>query len=221
LIFGEKFFPALEAKGDCVGQAFKSSPEGPRETTRLVYLSAIAGARKNIRIAQSYFVPDDLSIQALIDASARGVRVEIITPSHIDAGAVRRASRSLWPQLLRAGVIFYEYAPAMYHCKIMIVDDLFVTAHMVKPVSPDDLPNMRGIDGLKGASPLGLEPKGEGVIEDADLDRVGALPDRGVCLSVDRGGPVQGVREGDEGRQCQKLSTVESQAGLGHCVRLF
>jgi pilus assembly protein CpaC len=39
----------------------------------------------------------------------------------------------------------------------------FVTAHMVKPVSPDDLPNMRGIDGLKGASPLGLEPKGEGV----------------------------------------------------------
>ncbi|HEX6719074.1 MAG TPA: type II and III secretion system protein family protein [Pyrinomonadaceae bacterium] len=38
-----------------------------------------------------------------------------------------------------------------------------VTAHMVKPVSPDDLPNMRGIDGLKGTSPLGLEPKGEGV----------------------------------------------------------
>jgi pilus assembly protein CpaC len=38
-----------------------------------------------------------------------------------------------------------------------------VTAHMVKPVSPDDLPNMRGIDGLKGSSPLGVEPKGEGV----------------------------------------------------------
>ena len=38
-----------------------------------------------------------------------------------------------------------------------------VTAHLVKPVSPDDLPSMRGIDGLKGASPLGIEPKGEGV----------------------------------------------------------
>lgn len=38
-----------------------------------------------------------------------------------------------------------------------------VTAHLVKPVSPDDLPSMRGIDGLKGNSPLGLEPKGEGV----------------------------------------------------------
>src|SRR5215204_868668 len=39
----------------------------------------------------------------------------------------------------------------------------FVTAHLVKPVNGDDLPNMRGIDGLKGSSPLGLEPKGEGV----------------------------------------------------------
>jgi Flp pilus assembly secretin CpaC len=38
-----------------------------------------------------------------------------------------------------------------------------VTAHMVKPVSPDDLPQMRGVDGLKGSSPLGVEPKGEGV----------------------------------------------------------
>jgi pilus assembly protein CpaC len=38
-----------------------------------------------------------------------------------------------------------------------------VTAVLVKPVSPDDLPNMRGIDGLKGGSPLGVEPKGEGV----------------------------------------------------------
>jgi len=39
----------------------------------------------------------------------------------------------------------------------------FVTAHMVKPVTPDDLPNMRGMDGLKGNSPLGIEPKGEGI----------------------------------------------------------
>ena len=39
----------------------------------------------------------------------------------------------------------------------------FVTAHMVKPVNSDDLPNMRGMDGLKNGSPLGLEQKGEGI----------------------------------------------------------
>ena len=40
----------------------------------------------------------------------------------------------------------------------------FVTARLVKPINSDDLPNMRGMDGLKGNSPLGVEPKsGEGI----------------------------------------------------------
>jgi pilus assembly protein CpaC len=38
-----------------------------------------------------------------------------------------------------------------------------VTAQLVKPVNRDDLPQMRGIDGLKKGSPLGIEPKGEGI----------------------------------------------------------
>ncbi len=38
-----------------------------------------------------------------------------------------------------------------------------VTANIVKPVNRDDLPQMRGMDGLKGNSPLGIEPKGEGI----------------------------------------------------------
>jgi pilus assembly protein CpaC len=36
-----------------------------------------------------------------------------------------------------------------------------VTAVLVKPVDRDDIPQMRGIDGLKNGSPLGLESKGE------------------------------------------------------------
>ncbi len=39
----------------------------------------------------------------------------------------------------------------------------FVTAEIVKPVNRDDLPATRGIDGLKNGSPLGVEPKGDGV----------------------------------------------------------
>ncbi len=38
-----------------------------------------------------------------------------------------------------------------------------VTAQLVKPLNRDDLPQMRGIDGLKNGSPLGLEPKGDGI----------------------------------------------------------
>ncbi|HVG30927.1 MAG TPA: type II and III secretion system protein family protein [Pyrinomonadaceae bacterium] len=39
----------------------------------------------------------------------------------------------------------------------------FVTAQLVHPVSRDELPQMKGLDGLRGASPLGVEPKGEGI----------------------------------------------------------
>ncbi len=41
-----------------------------------------------------------------------------------------------------------------------------VTAQLVKPVNPDDLPQTRGLDGLKNGSPLGVEPKGEGITGD-------------------------------------------------------
>jgi pilus assembly protein CpaC len=37
-----------------------------------------------------------------------------------------------------------------------------VTAQLVKPVNRDDIPQMRGIDGLR-STPLGVEPKGEGI----------------------------------------------------------
>jgi hypothetical protein len=35
-----------------------------------------------------------------------------------------------------------------------------ITADLVKPVNRDDIPNMKGIDGLKNGSPLGVEPAG-------------------------------------------------------------
>jgi len=37
------------------------------------------------------------------------------------------ASRALWGDLLDAGVKIYEYQPAVYHCKVIIVDDVWVS----------------------------------------------------------------------------------------------
>jgi pilus assembly protein CpaC len=39
-----------------------------------------------------------------------------------------------------------------------------VTADLVKPVNRDDLPTMKGVDGLKNGSPLGIEPKDGGIV---------------------------------------------------------
>lgn len=127
VLHGPEYFPDASAKGQSVAQAFKSGPVDGAENARLLYLYSIAAARKTIRLSHSYFVPDNLLIDALVDAAKRGVKVEIITPAKIDWNIVRRAARSRWGKLMNAGIQFYEFQPAKYHCKVMIVDDVWVT----------------------------------------------------------------------------------------------
>jgi cardiolipin synthase len=125
---GDGFFPPLAPEGDMTAQVFKSSSREGSESVRLMYLFSIASARSSIRLSASYFVPDDLSVDSLIEASRRGVSVEIIVPGdRTDVELTRRASRSRWGVLMEAGVRIYEYQPTMYHCKAMTVDDLWVS----------------------------------------------------------------------------------------------
>ena len=128
VLHGEAYFPELAPAGDALAQVFISSAGGGSESARLMYLLSIASARSSVRIAASYFVPDDLTIETLVAARRRGVAIELILPGDkIDSSVVRKASRARWGDLLRAGVEIYEYQPTMYHCKIMIVDDLWVS----------------------------------------------------------------------------------------------
>ena len=124
----ESYFPELKSAGDTYAQVFKSSPSEGSDSMRLMYLLSITAAQKRILIANSYFVPDDQSVDALVAAKQRGVQIEIIVPGpKIDTAITRRASRSRWGRLLQAGVEIYEYQPTMYHCKVMVVDDCWVS----------------------------------------------------------------------------------------------
>ena len=124
----DAYFPEHETVGESYAQVFKSSPREGSGSVRLMYLLSIAASRRRILIANSYFVPDDHCLDALIAAHKRGVNVEIIVPGrHIDTGITRRASRSLWGELLKAGVRIYEFQPTMYHCKVMVVDDSWIS----------------------------------------------------------------------------------------------
>jgi cardiolipin synthase len=131
ILHGSNYFPVLPQSGQVYAHCFKTGPRDGVETARLVYLYSIAAARKNIRIAHSYFVPDDLMIETLLEALKRGVKIEIITPGIIDANVVRRASRARWDELIESGAEFYEYQPSLFHCKVMIVDDAWVLAGTV------------------------------------------------------------------------------------------
>ena len=123
-----KYFPALKKTGSLPAQMFSSSPSGGGDSMELMYLMAITAAQNSIYLSSAYFVPDELSINALIAAAKRGVKISIITPGkHIDTHIVRKASRASWGSMLKANIQIAEYSPTMYHCKIIIIDSLFVS----------------------------------------------------------------------------------------------
>ncbi len=128
VLFGLEYFPELKPVGDTLAQVSKSSQGDGSESVRLMYLLSIASATKHIRLQAAYFVPDGLAIETLIAARARGVKIQVIVPGpHSDAPIVQSASRSRWGELLDAGVELYEFQPTMYHCKVFIVDDAWVS----------------------------------------------------------------------------------------------
>jgi pilus assembly protein CpaC len=85
-----------------------------------------------------------------------------------------------------------------------------ITAQLVKPVNRDDLPQMRGIDGLKGNSPLGVEPKGEGIKGPSGFSTGG---DKSGGATSTTTTPVGGKSAG-----ATNSSSTASGAGVGSAV---
>jgi cardiolipin synthase len=128
VLHGAEYFPALAPVSGGAAQVFSSSPSGGSASMELMYLMAITAAKRTIRLSSSYFVPNELAVQTMVEAMKRGVKLQIITPgAHIDTETVRAASKARWGDLLAAGAEIYEYQPTMYHCKVMIVDEFMVS----------------------------------------------------------------------------------------------
>jgi cardiolipin synthase len=128
VLHGDDYFPQLSRAGDIRAQMFASSPTGGAESMKLMFLLAITAAKHTLYIENSYFVPDPMARGALVAAVKRGVKVQIITPNeHNDEKTIRKASRARLGDLLKEGIDIYEYQPTMIHCKMMIVDERFVS----------------------------------------------------------------------------------------------
>ncbi|HEX5754997.1 MAG TPA: phospholipase D-like domain-containing protein [Arenimonas sp.] len=126
---GPGYFPALAMEEEGVeAHMFVASPSGGSESMHLMYLLAIAASEATIDLAASYFVPDELLIEALVAACDRGVRVRILVPGpHLDALAVKIASKADWGRLLQAGAEIHIYQPTMLHTKLLVIDAEFVS----------------------------------------------------------------------------------------------
>jgi cardiolipin synthase A/B len=127
LLGGDGYFPRLEPRGKVSAQMVKSSPIGGSFQNYMLFLLSITSAKKSILITNSYFIPDDTMIEALLKAAARGVRVVILVPGKIDHQITYRASRSNYGRMLLGGIQIFEYMPALMHAKTMVVDGVWAT----------------------------------------------------------------------------------------------
>ncbi|MCA3029301.1 MAG: cardiolipin synthase ClsB [Rhodocyclaceae bacterium] len=118
---------ASEAVGDTLLAFVSRDNVKHRRNIEQAYRAAISAAKSEVLIASSYFLPGRPLRQALVAATQRGVKVEILLQGAADHPLMQMATRSLYADLLEAGIVIHEYRPAMLHAKVAVVDGWWAT----------------------------------------------------------------------------------------------
>lgn len=89
---------------------------------RQMYLNAIDRAQDHVWLTTPYFIPDQQILEALLDASHRGVDVRVMIPKESNHPVADWVSRGFYGQLLDAGVTLLLYSASMLHAKTATID---------------------------------------------------------------------------------------------------
>lgn len=98
-----------------------------RRDIERAYLAALALARDEIVIANSYFLPGRRFRKVLKKAAARGVKVCLLVQGHTDHPFFQAAARALYRDLLASGVSIHEYQASELHAKVAVIDSRWAT----------------------------------------------------------------------------------------------
>jgi len=123
-----RYCPPPRAVGDEVVQVVPSEPSPLGSAAEFGHLLAVRAARESLKIVTPYFVPPESMQAALISAALSGVNVEIVVPVVSDSPPSLWAGRSIYRELIEAGVRIWEYQDGMLHGKLMVVDDHWCAA---------------------------------------------------------------------------------------------
>src|SRR5258706_1747450 len=118
----EAWFPELAAAGESVARVITSGPDQELEKLEFALLSAIAAARRTVRVVTPYFLPDERLLSALALAAFRGVRVDIVLPERSNHRLLDWAARAQMRPLLLAGCRVWHQPAPFDHSKLMTVD---------------------------------------------------------------------------------------------------
>lgn len=119
--------PGVSAITGVGAQLLTSGPMSQWSNISMMFLRAIAGARRRVYIETPYFLPTEGLLKALQSAALAHVDVRIIMPERSDSTMLTHASASYIGECLQAGIKIYRYTAGMLHSKLLIVDDELVS----------------------------------------------------------------------------------------------
>jgi len=91
------------------------------------YRKAIGEARRDVLIANAYFLPGVRLRAALLHAARRGVRVRVMLQGRYEYFMQYHAARPAYLALLEAGVEIIEYDQSFLHAKVAVIDGHWAT----------------------------------------------------------------------------------------------
>ena len=98
-----------------------------RSSIEKSYLKAIGHARREIVIANAYFLPGGKLRRALISAARRGVKVTVLLQGRYEYFMQYHAARPVFDALLKEGVEIHAYAKSFLHAKVAVIDGHWAT----------------------------------------------------------------------------------------------
>jgi cardiolipin synthase len=115
---------------------------------RRMYAKAFGAARRRVRLAHAYFLPDSGLVRRLTAAARRGVSVAALLPGRSDVPLAHLAATSLAARLGAAGVRLVELRQSILHAKAAVIDGhrLLVGSFNLDPFSLADLEALVIID---------------------------------------------------------------------------
>ncbi len=114
--------PSTESNAPVRAAVLADGRRRANRRTDHLFAELIAGARSHVRWTSPYFAPTRRVRRELERAAERGVRVEILTAGESDHALLRWSHHATVDRLLRAGVLAFEYVPAMMHAKTAVFD---------------------------------------------------------------------------------------------------
>ncbi len=118
-----KYFPTVTKRGDSTVQVVYSGPDSDFASILQQYFTIITQAKEYVYIANSYIIPGEAVLEALVTTALSGVDVRVLLPQASDSGLVKWTVRSYFEQLLHAGVKIFLYQDRFLHSKVIIADD--------------------------------------------------------------------------------------------------